>query len=145
MTPAAVAQRAATLPGKTLVYIPGIGETTLDDLRGATATCPTRAKTGPWLVLEIVAERWKVHPATLGSERRYPGVMVPRQVAMYAMKRMLGMTLNQVGDEFGGRDHSTVLYSIRRVEERIEASTTFSTVVQRICTEIGVAMREVES
>jgi chromosomal replication initiator protein len=88
-----------------------------------------RAHEGPVLsperVREEVARRWRVRPEALASKRRTKDLTVPRQVAMYLMKETLGMSLVRIGEYFGGRDHSTVIHSIRKVEEQMEADPVF--------------------
>jgi chromosomal replication initiator protein len=49
------------------------------------------------------------------SPRRDSGVLLPRWCAMWLTKRMTLWTLNQIGDAFGGRDHSSVLYGINKI------------------------------
>ena len=83
----------------------------------------------PERIRELVARRWRVRPEALASKRRTKDVMVPRQVAMYLIKETLGMSLSRIGDLFGGRDHSTVIHSIRKVEETMEQDEDFRRLV----------------
>ncbi|NIP79805.1 MAG: chromosomal replication initiator protein DnaA, partial [Gemmatimonadetes bacterium] len=53
------------------------------------------------------------------SRRRTKEVTVPRQIAMFLMRELLDLPLSRIGDHFGGRDHSTVIHSINKVEEEI--------------------------
>ncbi|MDX1747984.1 MAG: helix-turn-helix domain-containing protein, partial [Halobacteriales archaeon] len=50
---------------------------------------------------------------------------VPRQVAMFLIRELLETPLVQIGEVFGGRDHSTVIHSIRKVEEQVEDDVEF--------------------
>ncbi len=70
-------------------------------------------------IRELVAASWNVTPASLGSRRRTRELMIPRQIAMYLTKTLLDLPLVRIGQLYGGRDHSTVIHSIRRVEELI--------------------------
>jgi len=79
----------------------------------------------PERIRELVAHRWRVRADELSSKRRTKDLTVPRQVAMYLIKETLGMSLVRIGDLFGGRDHSTVIHSIRRVEEAMESDADF--------------------
>jgi len=79
----------------------------------------------PERIRELVAQRWRVRPEALSSKRRTKDLTVPRQVAMYLIKETLGMSLVRIGELFGGRDHSTVIHSIRRVEEEMERDPDF--------------------
>ncbi len=87
------------------------------------------AQDGPVLsperIREVVAGRWRVRPEALSSKRRTKDLTVPRQVAMYLIKEALGISLVHIGELFGGRDHSTVIHSIRKVEEEMERDPAF--------------------
>jgi len=79
----------------------------------------------PERIRESVARRWRVRPEALESKRRTKDLTVPRQVAMYLIKEALGTSLVRIGELFGGRDHSTVIHSIRKVEEEMERDPAF--------------------
>ncbi|MFW6090027.1 MAG: helix-turn-helix domain-containing protein, partial [Gemmatimonadota bacterium] len=72
-----------------------------------------------------VAERWGVPEQGLISKRRTKDLTVPRQVAMYLMRDLLDISLVEIGKAFGGRDHSTVIHSIQKVENEMEADDGF--------------------
>jgi chromosomal replication initiator protein len=90
----------------------------------------------PERIRELVARRWRVRADALASKRRTRDVTVPRQVAMYLMKETLGMSLARIGEHFGGRDHSTVIHSIRKVEEQMRHDDDFRTQVQAVLAEV---------
>ena len=66
-------------------------------------------------VQEVVARRWGVTPEGLRSKARTKTLTVPRQVAMYLARELLSMQLVEIGQAFGGRDHSTVIHSLDKV------------------------------
>ena len=72
-------------------------------------------------VQEVVARRWGVTPEGLRSKARTRTLTVPRQVAMFLARELLGMQLVEIGQAFGGRDHSTVIHSLDKVQ-RVMAS-----------------------
>ncbi len=84
-----------------------------------------RDRMSPEAIRDTVARRWKVRPDALMSKRRTKDLTVPRQVAMYLIKELLGTPLVQIGEVFGGRDHSTVIHSIRKVEQDMEGDAAF--------------------
>jgi chromosomal replication initiator protein len=55
----------------------------------------------------------------LRSSDRSRAVLVPRQVGMYLARQLTGLSLEQIGAYFGGRDHSTVLHACRKVEQAL--------------------------
>jgi chromosomal replication initiator protein len=64
-----------------------------------------------------VAEHYKIRLADMQSARRARAVARPRQVAMYLAKQLTPRSLPEIGRKFGGRDHTTVMYAIRKIEE----------------------------
>ena len=70
-------------------------------------------------VQEVVARRWGVTPEGLRSKARTKRLTVPRQVAMYLARDLLGMQLVEIGQAFGGRDHSTVIHSLDKVSRQL--------------------------
>lgn len=79
----------------------------------------------PERIQEIVASEWGVTAEGLKSKTRTKTLTVPRQAAMYLCRELLGMQLVEIGQRFGGRDHSTVIHSLERAEELSLADSTF--------------------
>ena len=90
-------------------------------------------------VQEVVARRWGVTPEGLRSKARTKRLTVPRQVAMYLARDLLGMQLVEIGQAFGGRDHSTVIHSVDKVGRQIARDHAFRDRVAQARTELGVA------
>jgi len=67
-----------------------------------------------------VAEHFNVRLSDMHSVRRARSVARPRQVAMYLSKQLTTHSLPEIGRKFGGRDHTTVMHAVRRVEELIQ-------------------------
>jgi chromosomal replication initiator protein len=83
-------------------------------------------------VRNVVAEAYGVRPDALSSKKRTREVTVPRQVAMYLIKELLDESLVRIGRAFGGRDHSTVIHSIRRTEAQMSSDESFAERVNEI-------------
>lgn len=64
-----------------------------------------------------VAEHFNVRVADMHSARRSRAVARPRQVAMYLSKQLTSRSLPEIGRKFGGRDHTTVMHAVRRIEQ----------------------------
>jgi chromosomal replication initiator protein len=95
-----------------------------------------RQRLSPEAIRDTVARRWKVRPDALMSKRRTKDLTVPRQVAMYLIKEILGTSLVQIGEVFGGRDHSTVIHSIRKVEQDMDDDAGFRREVEETQAEL---------
>jgi chromosomal replication initiator protein len=64
-----------------------------------------------------VAEHFNIKLAEMTSSRRARMVARPRQVAMYLAKQLTQRSLPEIGKRFGGRDHTTVMHAVRKIEE----------------------------
>jgi chromosomal replication initiator protein len=62
--------------------------------------------------------------------------MVPRQLAMYLARRHTALSLAEVGKEFGGRDHATVLYAERKIAELVETDPALRAAVEEMSAEL---------
>ena len=74
-------------------------------------------------IQKTVAEYFKIRVADLLSKRRNRSVARPRQIAMALAKELTRHSLPEIGDAFGGRDHTTVLHACRRVKALRETET----------------------
>jgi chromosomal replication initiator protein len=72
-----------------------------------------------------VAEHFNIRFADMHSARRARAVARPRQVAMYLAKQLTSRSLPEIGRKFGGRDHTTVMHAVRKVEELRQADSSF--------------------
>jgi chromosomal replication initiator protein len=68
-------------------------------------------------IQKLVSAHFDLKPVDLVSARRARAVARPRQIAMYLAKRLTTRSLPEIGRKFGGRDHSTVIHAVRRIEE----------------------------
>lgn len=76
-------------------------------------------------VQDVVARRWGVTPEGLRSKARIKSLTVPRQIAMYLAREVLNMQLVEIGQAFGGRDHSTVIHSVDKVQRQLARDRSF--------------------
>ena len=90
----------------------------------------------PALVKERVAHSWGVTVEALASKKRTKEVTAPRQVAMYLIRELLDVPLVEIGRLFGGRDHSTVIHSIQKVEEDLAHDDGFHARVSQLRAEL---------
>lgn len=74
-------------------------------------------------IQKTVAEYFKMRVADVLSQRRSRSVARPRQIAMSLAKELTRHSLPEIGDAFGGRDHTTVLHACRRIQELRESDT----------------------
>ena len=77
-------------------------------------------------IQRIVARQYNVSRADLLSSRRTANVVRPRQVAMYLAKQLTLRSLPEIGRRFGGRDHTTVLHAVRKIENLVNTDTSLA-------------------
>jgi chromosomal replication initiator protein len=75
-------------------------------------------------IQKLVASRYNVSRSDILSERRTAAVVRPRQIAMYLSKVLTLRSLPEIGRRFGGRDHTTVLHAVRKIEKAIHEDHT---------------------
>jgi chromosomal replication initiator protein len=86
----------------------------------------------PQRVRDKVAQAWGTTSEALQSKKRTKDLTIPRQVAMYLIKETFDLALVEIGRLFGGRDHSTVIHSIAKVEEDMVADPEFRRRIEEI-------------
>lgn len=77
-------------------------------------------------IQRVVARHYNVSRQELVSNRRTRVIVKPRQIAMYLSKTLTPRSFPEIGRRFGGRDHTTVLHAVRKIEEMIGADTKLS-------------------
>jgi chromosomal replication initiator protein len=83
-------------------------------------------------IQKCVAATFNIKITDLKMKRKYKGFVVPRQVAMYLSRKLTEASLLEIGDKFGGKDHSTVLHSIKKVEEKMEQDPSFKEIIENL-------------
>ncbi len=71
-------------------------------------------------ITENVADYYRINPDHLKSKRKTAELVRARQVAMYICRKYTAHSLKKIGEEFGGRDHSTVIHAISTVEDNLD-------------------------
>jgi chromosomal replication initiator protein len=108
-----------------------------DKLRGAESARgngaePHAASLSVTTIQQAVAREWGIPTDGLRSKGRTKTLTIPRQVAMYLIRELLGVQLVEIGNAFGGRDHSTVIHSIEKTETTLREDTAFAERVLRV-------------
>ena len=84
-------------------------------------------------VQRAVAEEFDVRISDLRGRSRQRQISYPRQIAMYLCKTLVqSMTLNEIGEAFGGKDHTTVLYACQKISNEIDQSESTRQIVTRL-------------
>ncbi|MCI8423512.1 MAG: chromosomal replication initiator protein DnaA [Lawsonibacter sp.] len=89
------------------------------------------------IIIEEVCKFYNLEPAVLRGQGRGKDLSTARQIAMYQIRRMTNLSLKEVGKEFNGRDHSTVLHSIERIEELVKNDPEKAEIIKDITANIN--------
>ncbi len=87
-------------------------------------------------IKEITAKYFNITVEEMDSKKRTKAISTPRQVAMYITREMTDLSLPKIGEEFGGRDHSTIIHGCQKISEEMESNTDFKNLIIRIQNEI---------
>ena len=88
------------------------------------------------LIKEIVTEHYSLKMKDMHSKSRIQSVAFPRQIAMYLSRELTDSSLPQIGDEFGGRDHTTVIHAHNKISEKIENDASFKNTIEKLTEKI---------
>ena len=87
-------------------------------------------------IQQAVAKEWGVTVEGLRSKTRTKLLTTPRQIAMYLTRELLSTQLVEIGNGFGGRDHSTVIHSLEKVQQAVSEDNDLKNRIQRIRTNL---------
>jgi chromosomal replication initiator protein len=82
------------------------------------------------LIQEVVAQHYKIKFSDMKARKRTDAVAFPRQVAMYLSRELTSSSLPEIGNAFGGRDHTTVIHAINKIERKMESEPPFNQEVE---------------
>ncbi|WHH57248.1 chromosomal replication initiator protein DnaA [Petroclostridium sp. X23] len=100
-------------------------------LKDYLSTNSTRIIT-PSVIQEIVGKYFNIRLEDFKSSKRTKNVAYPRQIAMYLSRELTELSLPKIGEEFGGRDHTTVIHAVSKIDDDIKKDSE----IKRIITEL---------
>ena len=83
-----------------------------------------------------VAGFFSISVSELNMKRRNKNIVLPRQIAMYLTRQLTNLSLPEIGNAFGGKDHTTVLHSCKKIELNIKNSKDLQNTIEKLTTSI---------
>lgn len=90
------------------------------------------------VIIDEVCKFYNIEPDSLRGQGRTKDISLARQIAMYQIRRMTNLSLKEIGREFEGRDHTTVLHSIERIEKMVKESPETAEIIKDITANINI-------
>ena len=91
----------------------------------------------PDTILQYISKYYNLEEDVIRGQQRIRDAVAARQIAMYLIRSMSNLSLDEIGKSFDDRDHSTVLYSIQQVEKKMKKNPAFAEMVKEIKTNIN--------
>ena len=89
------------------------------------------------LIQDVVASFYNLRIDDLKSQRRTRNIAYPRQIAMYLSRKLTDMSLPKIGEEFGGRDHTTVIHAYEKISENLQKDEELKRTVDELTKKIS--------
>ena len=89
-------------------------------------------------IQKIVAEYFQISVEDIRSKKRSSNIAFPRQIAMYLCRTMTNESFPKIGTEFGGKDHTTVMHSVEKIENEIKVNKDLANIIEKLKKDIGV-------
>ena len=89
-------------------------------------------------IQRIVAEYFQISVEDIKSKKRAANITFPRQIAMYLCRNVTDESFPKIGMEFGGKDHSTVMHSVEKIEKEMKNNKELEKIIEKLKGDIGV-------
>ena len=88
------------------------------------------------LIQETVTNRFNLKLSDMKARKRTDAVAYPRQIAMYLSRELTPASLPEIGNAFGGRDHTTVIHAINKIEQKMKQDTDLAATIEKLIQQI---------
>jgi chromosomal replication initiator protein len=91
----------------------------------------------PDLIIDVVSGYYNVERGDMLSDKRNREIALPRQIAMYLTREMTNLSTTRIGTTFGGRDHTTVLFALKKIASSVKGDHQLRSAVDKLKSEIA--------
>ena len=102
-----------------------------------------KVSASPETIISVVSEVLKVSPEDLKGSSRRREISNARHIAMYLMRQHTDLSLPRIGEEFGGKDHTTVMYSCEKIAKQLKKDTQLSQTISQLSDRINFVSRDI--
>ena len=88
------------------------------------------------LIQKKIANAFNISFSDMKSKKRIKNIALPRQIAMYLARKLTNFSTTEIGNDFGGKDHSTVIYAVSKIAGMYENEDSFRGKLDRLTKEI---------
>jgi chromosomal replication initiator protein len=88
------------------------------------------------MIQKHVAEHFKIKVSELKSDKRLKAFVIPRQIAIYVCRELTKASYPEIGEKFGGKDHSTIIHSVKKIEKQMESDLEIRNTVEKMKKEL---------
>ncbi|MCW8858949.1 MAG: chromosomal replication initiator protein DnaA [Deltaproteobacteria bacterium] len=89
-------------------------------------------------IQKTVAEHFQIKVAELKSSRRLKNFVFPRQISMYICRKLTELSYPEIGAKFGGKDHSTIIHAIKKIDKKIEEDIHTKILVEKLMDKMNI-------
>jgi len=93
------------------------------------------------LIQDYIGKQFKIQPAELKGKKRDANIALPRQIAMYLCRELTTHSLPEIGREFGGRDHTTVIHAYNKIKDQLDSDPSIREIVNKITNNIRATLQ----
>ncbi len=104
----------------------------VNSILGAAAPATKRRLATPKMIIEKTAGFFDISPSDITGQCRDKDIVVPRQIAMYIMRQELGLSFPKIAQNVGGRDHTTAMHSVSKIEKLLEVNEELRSEVSQV-------------
>ncbi len=83
-------------------------------------------------IQKVVSEYFQISVEDIRSKKRSSNIAFPRQIAMYLCRKLTNESFPKIGTEFGGKDHSTVMHSVEKIEQEIKNNSDLAGIIEKL-------------
>jgi chromosomal replication initiator protein len=83
-------------------------------------------------IQKLVANHFHIKTSEIKSSKRLKNLVLPRQISMYIARKLTSSSFPEIGSKFGGKDHSTIIHAIKKIEKKMEEDIQLRATIEKL-------------